>query len=149
ACRAGVSTKAGEIQSMGMIKWIKAGTVLGALACALAPFSPAFVERWYSTGLSPRIQPVLTPLTNLIPFALFDVLTIGAVVLVIVSLVRAVRRARQTRRFSILLGTLGSVAVGTAAVYLIFLVLWGFNYRRVSISQRLVVNGSAPSAEAV
>ena len=134
---------------MGMIKWIKAGTVLGAIVCALAPFSPSFVERWYSTGLYPRIQHVLTPLTNLIPFALFDVLTIGAVVLVIVSLVRAVRRARQNRRFSILLGTLANLAVGAAAAYVIFLLLWGFNYRRVSMSQRLVVNGAAPSAEAV
>src|SRR4030095_2955277 len=118
ACRAGVSTKAGEIQSMGMIKWIKAGTVLGAIVCALAPFSPAFVERWYSTGLYPRIQHVLTPLTNLIPFALFDVLTIGAVVLVIGSIVRAVRPARQTRRLSILLATLGNIVFGAAVAYL-------------------------------
>ena len=134
---------------MWMIKWVKAGTVLGALVCALAPFSPSFVERWYSTGLYPRIQHLLTPITNLIPFALFDVLTIGAVVLVIVSLVRGIRQARRTRRFSILLGTVGNLAVGAAAVYLIFLLLWGFNYRRISMSERLVVDRAAPNADAV
>jgi hypothetical protein len=134
---------------MSMKTWIKAGTAVAAAVFALVPLSAAFVERWYSTGLYPRIQHVITPLSNLLPFALFDVLTIGAAGLVVVSLVKAVRRARQARRFSILLVTLGNIVVGAAAAYLIFLLLWGFNYRRVSMSQRLVVDRAAPTADAV
>jgi hypothetical protein len=129
--------------------WVKVGTVLVAVVCALVPFSPSLVERWYSTSIYPRIQHVLTPVSNLIPFALFDVLTIGAVVLALWSIVRAIRLARQTRRFSILLGTLGNIAVGAAAAYLVFLLLWGFNYRRVSMAQRLAMNQDGPTAEAV
>jgi hypothetical protein len=132
-----------------MGKWIKAGTVLAAVVGALAPVSPWFVERWYSTGLYPRIQHVLTPTSNVIPFAVFDVLTIGAVVLVIGSLVRAVRQARRTRRFSILLGTLGNIVFGAAAAYLVFLLVWGLNYRRLPMAERLMVEGSGPTSDAV
>lgn len=124
-------------------------TVLAAVVCALVPVSPTVVERWYSSGLYPGIQHVLTPLSNLIPLAVFDVLTIGAAVLMLISVVRAVRRARRARRFSILLITLGNIAVGAAAAYLIFLLVWGFNYRRVSMSERLLVDGAGPSADAV
>ena len=128
---------------------IKAGTVVVALVCALAPFSPTIVERWYSVGVYPRIQHLVTPLSNLIPFALFDVLTIAAAVLVIGALVRSVRRARQARRWSIVFVTLGNIVVGMATMYLVFLGIWGFNYRRVSMSQRLVLEHTAPSAAAV
>ena len=76
-------------------------------------------------------------------------LTIGAAVLLVAVLVRAIRRARQTRRFSGLLFTVGNIAVAAAAAYLIFLVLWGFNYRRVPMSQRLVLDRAAPGADAV
>ena len=134
---------------MSMRTWIKAGTVLVALVCALAPLSPSLVERWYSTGVYPRVQHLVTPASNLIPFALFDVLTIGAVVLVIGALVRGVRRARQARRWSIVLATLGHIIVGAAATYLVFLAIWGFNYRRVPMSQRLVLESTAPSGESV
>src|SRR5687768_16012864 len=81
------------LQSMSVRTWIKAGVVLVAVVCALAPLSPSLVERWYSTGMYPRVQHVVTPISNLIPFALFDVLTIGAAVVVIGALVRSVRRA--------------------------------------------------------
>ena len=134
---------------MSVRMWIKAGTVLVALVCALAPLSPSLVERWYSTGMYPRVQHVVTLISNLIPFALFDILTIGAAVVVIGALVRSVRRARQARRWSIVLMTLGHIVVGAAAVYLVFLGIWGFNYRRVSMSQRLVLEGTSPSAAAV
>ena len=119
------------------------------MVCAVAPVSPSFIERWYSTGVYPRIQHVLTPISNVIPFALFDVLTIGAVVLVIGSIVRAVRRARQTRRLSILLATLGNIVYGAAVAYLVFLFVWGFNYRRMSMGERLVLESGRPTAEAV
>ena len=128
---------------------IKVGTVIAALICAVAPVSPSFIERWYSTGMYPRIQHVLTPISNLIPFALFDVLTIGAVVLVIGSIVRAVRHARQTRRLSILLATLGNIVCGAAVAYLVFLFVWGFNYRRMSMGERLVLDSGRPTADAV
>jgi hypothetical protein len=134
---------------MLMKRWIKAGTVLVAATCALAPLNPVLVERWYSAGIYPHVQRLVTPISNLFPFALFDVLTIGGGILVLGSIARAITRARRSKRFSIVLFTLGNVVVAAAAVYLVFLLLWGFNYRRVSISQRLVLDRAAPGAEAV
>jgi hypothetical protein len=137
------------IQSMPMSRWIKGSVVAAALVCALAPISPSLVERWYSTAIYPRIQQWLTPFSNLVPFALFDVLTVGGAVLLVVVLVRGIRRARQARRWSLALATVGNIVIMAAAAYLVFLVLWGFNYRRVPMSQRLVVDRNAPSADAV
>jgi hypothetical protein len=134
---------------MAMTKWLKAGIVLAAVACALVPLSPSRVERWYSTGIYPRIQQVVTPISNLFPFALFDVLTVGAVLIVIGALVRSVRRARRARRWSTVFVTLGHILVGASAMYLVFLGIWGFNYRRVPVSQRLVLEPTRPSAAAV
>jgi hypothetical protein len=132
-----------------MSRWIRAGTIAMALVCGFVPVSASFVERWYSTAIYPQLQRLLTPLSNLVPFALFDVLTVGAVVVTVAALVRAVRRARQARRWSPVLTTLLSIGAGTAAVYLVFLAIWGFNYRRVPMTERLVVDRAMPGSDAV
>ena len=38
----------------------------------------SLVERGYSTGVYPVIQRVLTPVSNLVPFALLDILAVAA-----------------------------------------------------------------------
>jgi len=45
--------------------------------------------------------------------------------------------------------TLGQLIPAGALIYLLFLGLWGFNYRRVPMSERLQVGEAAPSADAV
>jgi len=132
-----------------MGRWIKAGTVTLALACAFAPLSPSFVEHWYSTGVYPPMQRLLTPLSNLVPFAVFDILTIGAAVATAAALARGIRRARRARRWALVLTTLANIGTGVAVVYLVFLAFWGFNYRRVPMTERLVVDRSTPGSEAV
>lgn len=122
--------------------------VLAALA-ALAPVSPDAIERWFSTGVYPVIQHALTPVANALPFAWLDVLVLAACLAVLVILVRAVRRAQQSRRAAPVLRALALLATTGAAVYLVFLLLWGFNYRRVPMSARLVVEPGPPAADAV
>ena len=123
--------------------------VLAVLA-AFFPASGPAIERRFSTGIYPSIQHVVTPVTNLVPFALFDILTIGAAIALIATIVRAVRRARRERRMAPVGTAVVRLAVAGAAVYLAFLVLWGFNYRRVSMAQRLVMaHDRAPDSEAV
>jgi uncharacterized protein DUF3810 len=131
------------------MRWIKGSVIAMAAAGLLLPLSPAFIERWYSTGIYPLVQRTLTPITNLLPFALFDLLTVGALVLSVIAIVRAVRRARHQRRWRPLVVTAGNLATGAAALYLVFLVCWGFNYRRVPMAGRLVIDRAAPSEEAV
>lgn len=126
----------------------QAVAVVMALVAALAPIEARFVERWFSTGLYPYIQRALTPVSNLVPFALFDVMTLAAGLAVIVATVRAVLAARPARDWRPL-RRLGARLVTAAAVgYLCFLGLWGLNYRRVPMSERLVLDRPAPSADA-
>jgi hypothetical protein len=128
---------------------LQATIVVLAAVAALAPISPDVVERWFSTGLYPAIQRQLTPLANALPFAWLDVLALTACVAAIVMLVRAMTAARRTRRMAPLLRALASLATAGAAVYLVFLLLWGFNYRRVPMSARLLVEAGAPAEDAV
>jgi len=102
---------------------------LGAAAIAFTPLPRATVERVYARGLYPILQPRLTTLTNLTPFAWLDIL----LVLVVVALVTMwVARLRQRR--SGILPAAGRMALDTALVasvlYFWFLAAWGLNYQR-------------------
>jgi hypothetical protein len=113
-------------------------------AAAFAPLSPGVVERWYATGVYPRIQRLLTPFSNLVPFAWLDVIAGLAAAAFVVVWWRALRRGPEPRRIRV--GrALGTTAACAMTVYLAFLLLWGFNYRRVPMADRLVL-GNAPAA---
>ena len=132
-----------------MKRAIQAAIVVLAAVAALVPMPPAAIERWYSTGIYPVIQRQLTPVANALPFAWLDVLALAACAGALVMVVRAVGDARRTRRAAPLLRVLAALVTTAAAVYLVFLLLWGFNYRRVPMSARLLVEPGAPAADAV
>ena len=113
------------------------------------PIDGTAIERGYSTSIYPKIQAVLTPVSNFVPFALFDVLTVVAVVVLILAVVFAAVRAKAERRVRPLLGLLASTVTSAAIVYLVFLAVWGLNYRRVPMEQRLAFDRGAPSTEQV
>jgi hypothetical protein len=123
---------------------IETGVILLAAGAALLPFSPVLVERWFSTGFYPRLQRVVTPLANAVPFAWFDVILVAVVVTVVTMLVRAVMRARRERRWMPLLQWLRKLVVTAAALYLVFLGCWGLNYRRIPMTDRIEM-GPAPA----
>ena len=119
-------------------------TVAGALVAAFAPMRADRVERFFSNGLYPLIQPRLTALSNLVPFALFDVLLVVAAAVVIVRLALALARFRKEGwRFLMRTGTLA------AALYLIFLAVWGFNYRREPLRRTLPFDQERVTHEAL
>jgi hypothetical protein len=120
-----------------------------AMAAGLMPISGPTIERRFSTTVYPAIQRVLTPISNVVPIALFDVLTIGAAIAVIAAIVHGVRRARRERTFRPLLSTTRQLLTGGAVAYLVFLILWGLNYRRVPMTERLVMERPAPATDAV
>jgi len=111
--------------------------MVAAAVAALVPLPAGAVERWYSTLLYPPLQSVLTGASNLVPFALLDVLIIAALVLIAMGAARdiAVRRRKGWFYALWLLATrLGALA---AMVYLLFLLVWGLNYRREPLESRL------------
>jgi len=127
-------TGTGPRRARTVPRWTWIASLAGVIV-ATAPLTPAFVERWYSTGLYAVVQPVISSWTNRVPFALLDVL-IGAGLIVVIGLIRAVVRARSHRGRALV--TFGARLAGlTAGTFLAFSLLWGLNYRRVPMLARL------------
>jgi len=128
---------------------IETAVVLLAVLAALVPIPETLVERWFSTGFYPRLQRVLTPLANLVPFAWFDVILLVVITLATALVVRAIRQARRERRWSPILSGGWTLVVSAAVIYLAFLGCWGLNYRRVPMTTRLEMTARPPGREAV
>lgn len=118
-----------------------------AAVAALAPLPAAGVEHWYSLAIYPPLQRVLTTISNLVPFALFDVLWVAAVAAFVVLLRRRIMAAgwRGVARIG------GDLLRAAAIVYLVFLATWGLNYRRVPMFEKVAfdparVNRTADTA---
>lgn len=105
-----------------------------ALIGLLVPLPPSFIERRYSSGLFPSIQASVTAASNRSAVPWLDVL----LVVVAAWLVAACLRDVATRRpFRALVRVLWRLATVVAIGYLVFLMMWGLNYRRVPLNQRL------------
>jgi len=115
------------------VKTTVALLVLAAIA-ALAPYPEWVIERQYSNGIYPVWQRTITPLTNLLPVAVLDVLLVLALALLAGGFVRGARR-RGRRAAMARLGVW--IARGAAVTYLLFLASWGLNYQRVPLRAKL------------
>ncbi len=105
-----------------------------ALTAAFVPLPPAVVEHWYSRGVYPLVQGVLTPVSSAVPIALLDVALVALLAGGLGFFVRRWRRVSLTAA----LRTAAIALVTTASIlYLMFLVLWGLNYRRQSLESKL------------
>jgi len=108
--------------------------VLVAIFGALAPFPAEMVEQLYSTTFYLKVQNILTPASNTIPIAWLDIAVACFLIASVEFIIWRVRIFGARRAFGRNLIT----AAGTAAwLYLLFLVLWGLNYRRVPLEQKL------------
>ena len=127
-----------------MSRWLQFGIVVLAALSAVVPANPWTIEQRFSTGVYPLVQQRLTWVSNLAPFAVFDVITLAAATVLVVALASAARRARRQRRWALLLPVFGSMLTAAAAAYLAFLAIWGLNYRRVPMDERLVLQAEPP-----
>jgi hypothetical protein len=116
------------------LRW-QIAVVAIAVAAAVVPSPPGLVERFYSTGIYPALQVRLTPASNRVPFALMDLLVAGSAFVWIALAVADLKRRDGWLRVGGRL--LARSVVAGATLYLVFLVVWGFNYRRVPLFERL------------
>ena len=127
---------------------LRLAVIIAAVAAALAPIPARMVEAWFSTGIYPRLQGVLTPISNLLPVAWLDLLSVAAAAWVLFVWWRALRRDATSR-----LSRIGAAAIrslfAAACAYLVFLGLWGLNYRRVQMPERLALTDKTPSTSDV
>ena len=120
-----------------------------AIAAAYAPIAPDTVEDWFSTSTYPAIQRTITPVSNILPVALLDALSLLALIVVVTIAIRSIQAARHAHNVRPVVSALGRLCVAAAAVHLAFLGLWGFNYRRMPMEQRLSVAPESPTRDAV
>ena len=89
------------------------------------------VERFYSDGLYPFIAKILSPVSSNLSFSLDDLfyvlLILALPILIILVLFRKITFAKAGK---IVLNTL-------AIIYILFYFLWGFNYYRENLNNRL------------
>lgn len=118
---------------------MSAAIVVLAALLAIVPIPKTPVERWYSGAIFPRLQRTLTPVSNAVPFALFDVVLVAATV---AFALLAYRRIRDEgwRRGGIRI--VRATAMSASVVYLVFLATWGLNYRRVRLMDKVEFNAS-------
>lgn len=121
---------------------------LVAILVALAPTPSAWVERWYSDAAYLDLQNLLTPLTNRTSVAVLDALGIAGAVVLLARWVRMVRVAPGAR-WRALVSIAADLLVLAAALYLAFVGLWGLNYRRVPLAEKLEVERSTVGRDAV
>jgi uncharacterized protein DUF3810 len=118
--------------------------VLVAIAAAIVPIPAKLVDRYFSVGIYPSIQRLVTSASNAVPFAVVDL-----VGLLIVAVWAAL--AWRDARHSPWARTIGRIAARTlswcAVLYLCFLGTWGFNYRRVPLIDRLQFDAARVSPE--
>ncbi len=115
----------------------------------MAPWPAPLVERVYSRGLYPVIQPVVTGLTNLLPFAAGDLLLVALAAWVL-RIVWSPLVARPRR--PALAQALCRLALTAGLGWLLFLTLWGLHYRRVPLMAQpgvFAVEASAADVEAL
>ena len=121
--------------------WLAALTA--ALVAGLLPVPAWAIETYYSRGFFPVFQPWVTRVSNLVPLALIDVFIAAAVVLVVWRVARLVRAANQRGVWSAIWEGSRRLIRAVAGLVALFLMMWGFNYRRVPLDQTLPRGGPA------
>ena len=105
----------------------------------LLTHAPALVERVYGAGIGPWIALALSRATGWIPFPVAEALLAGGVAAYLFLAVRAclqlVRRRRRLR--NALGGAALRVAADAGIAATLFYLLWGFNYARPPLAERL------------
>ncbi|BDE05071.1 hypothetical protein WPS_03470 [Vulcanimicrobium alpinum] len=108
-----------------------------AIVAAAAPLPAGWIEHGYANGLFAAMNAAFVPLTDAVPFPLGDLEALAVLAALAAWWVRALRGAPRGRRLrtagALTAHTIAWVAVGVV----LFEVLWGWNYRRATIAQRI------------
>ena len=135
-----MKTKSTKIKSW---RWLLVPFFAGVtfVLTELAARTPEMVEKYYAQGIYPVIAAFLSFFSNLFPFSLGD-LFYGFLILLPVILILLVVLKRISGKFALKFG-LNILAL----VYISFYFLWGFNYYRSDLNQRLEISEQKPDTE--
>ncbi len=128
------------------VRWSVLAPLLAVVA-ALIPIPAWAVDEFYSRDLYPWLQRTMTGATNILPFALLDLLLIGTAVAVVYRTVRLYRVMRQRGIIDALWEALRRIVRAVAIVVILFLWAWGFNYRRLPLESVIKGGVAQPTVE--
>lgn len=130
------------MQRKGFVRW---GIILAALTLIIrALASPEWIERYYSRGFFPLIRMFWdTMVTSWFPVALLYLLLLVLLLRLIRSINRWLKLKGVQRLWSFLAGLLGLAGW----IVFSFLLLWGFNYGRIPVEEKLGLELTAPLRE--
>lgn len=135
-----------NLKTRSILKVILIGFVL---LLALIPFPASWIENYYSNGFYPRVQWAFTPLSNLFSFALIDVWMIALFTGIPVWWIRAIIKAGRGHRWR----AVGRLALNTMSLAALiasgFLILWGLNYQRIPLKEKLDFASERMTADTV
>jgi hypothetical protein len=125
------SKKVFRIRRIMVRSWPFVLAALVFLSTRLAVRNPGFVEHYYSEGIYPFVAVLLSTFSSLIPFSLWDIFWFGTILLIISGLILIIFRRMKLLWYGLVLARFLSV------LYLLFYLLWGYNYFRSSLETRL------------
>lgn len=120
--------------------------IAAAASTAALPMPPVIVERTYSAGVYPVAQAWITHVSNLVPVALFDLMVVAVAGAWIALGLRDITTKPSRLRALASIGL--RTAIWAAVVYLLFVCVWGLNYRRVPLARRLPFDASRVTLDA-
>src|SRR5215468_6780482 len=111
------------------MRW-RLALIVVAIAAAALPIPAAAVERVYANAFYATLQPLLTSASNVVPLAVLDFFAVIVAAAWLGCAVRDIAPARGTGTLRAFGRIAARTAIWSAGLYLAFLIVWGFNYRR-------------------
>jgi hypothetical protein len=137
-----------KLKSDKVLGWVVLPVV--ALILMFAPLPDWAINGFYSDSVYPQLQRVVTSGTNFLPFAILDVLIVAALLLALFTILRLLRKASTFGLIDAIWDGTRRLLRGAAIIVILFLVGWGYNYRRHPLEQRFPDGrAAAPTVEAL
>jgi hypothetical protein len=131
-----------KLKSDRVLGWI----VLPVLALLLmfAPMPDWAIDSFYTQNVYPQLQRQVTSGTNFLPFAVLDVILVATSLMVLFGVLRLLRRASAHGVVEALWNGSRRLLRGAALIIILFLVGWGYNYRRQPLENSFPGGKAAP-----
>ena len=123
------------------------GACLIALVVAAVPVPAGMIDRFYAGDAYPILQGVVTTMSNAIPLAVLDLMLLALGLLLVAWAVRIIRVTRAHGARIAVWDVFRRVVRTASIVAILFLLMWGLNYRRTSLEVSLNLTAPPPSAD--
>jgi len=121
------------------------GLLIAALLLAVLPLPTWTVEQVYSLNVYATFQSGMTTFSNVFPLALLDLMILGAILLFVRRLFRLLRGLPRVGLLSTVWEGVCRLLRAGSVLTILFLLFWGFNYRRVPLEEALKIPPANPS----